>query len=321
LQSASGERRADLLGVLDVLVGQSAVENRPSILLVDDDMDMELLVRAALEPWYRVEVARGLDESERAIGNDNYACVLLDLALPDGDGCQVLEGLRKPDSQNVPCLMLTASEEPYRLSEALALGADGFLVKPVSAGLIAAHVTRAIRRHETQSRRIHRDPLTGILNREGLEEAGVRALSFARRTDTPLALAVLDLDGFKRVNDTFGHLVGDQVLRAFSNVLKENLRREDLPARWGGDEFVVMFPNASKHGALRALHNVSEILRGTCLPGIPEASDLRIGFSSGVACLGTTTRTLQDLLRVADERMYANKVGSRTHRTLRSSAS
>jgi diguanylate cyclase (GGDEF)-like protein len=284
---------------------------RPTVLLVDDDCDMDMLVRAALEPWCRVQVVRTLKGAQRATTHDDFDCLLLDLSLPDGDGCQVLEALRRHrDNAFVPCIVLTASAEQYRISEALALGADGFLIKPVSNGRLAANVGRALQRRESQSRAVYRDSLTEILNRRGFEEAAERAISFALRTDTPLSLAILDLDGFKAVNDRLGHFAGDRVLRRFAHVLRRYLRREDVPGRWGGDEFVVLFPNSPERGALRALEKVRQVLEEAPL----DPGDPRVRFSAGVASLRAATRTVHDLLRVADKRMYANKATRRAER-------
>ena len=315
LRGSTGELRGVLLRALRAAVLRTpAFIERPTVLLVDDDCDMELLVRVALEPWCIVQVARTLKEAKRAVAQGSFACLLLDLSLPDGDGCQVLVQRRQQGGAFLPCIVLTGSREQYRIMEALALGADGFLIKPVSVGELAANVGRALQRRDVQSRAVYQDSLTEILNRRGFEEAAKRAISFALRTDTPLSLAVLDLDDFKSVNDRFGHMAGDRLLRWFACVLQRYLRREDVPGRWGGDEFVVLFPNSTEGGATRALEKVRQVIKSAPL----DLNDLpRLSFSAGVATLRTTTCTVQDLLRVADKNMYGDKATRRVKRPTR----
>jgi PleD family two-component response regulator len=151
LREADEARRSNLLAALAALVGQAKGKGRSAILLVDDDADMELLVRAALAPAFRISVATTLVEGHRILADRDFACVVLDLGLPDGDGFQLLESLQSPNGGTLlPCLMLTAAAEPSRMSEAMALGADTFMVKPVSAEQIGIKVGEAIRRHHAE---------------------------------------------------------------------------------------------------------------------------------------------------------------------------
>ncbi len=152
--------------------------------------------------------------------------------------------------------------------------------------------------------RATRDPLTGLLNRAAFEEALHREVAAADR-DTPPALLLVDLDGFKQVNDTLGHLVGDGVLVRVSRLLEAGVRRSDVVARLGGDEFAVLLPRTRRSKAVELGHRLLRL--------VAEDRDLRderapVGFSIGVACL-PTPRTGAELVAAADEAMYRAKRG------------
>ncbi len=127
--------------------------------------------------------------------------------------------------------------------------------------------------------------------------------------DRPMALAVLDLDGFKAVNDCCGHLVGDRVLHRFADLVQSTLRERDLFARYGGDEFVVLLDNVEEGGAVRALKRVQEAVANHSWPELPQG----LGASAGFALWPQDGDTADSLLNTADLRMYANKETRKTH--------
>jgi diguanylate cyclase (GGDEF)-like protein len=144
------------------------------------------------------------------------------------------------------------------------------------------------------------DELTGLANRRQFNQELRRATAAADRHRTPLSLLLLDLDNFKRINDTYGHDTGDQVLRQFGAVLRGRLRDTDTPARTGGDEFAVILPHTGERAARRLAHDLER--------AILNESPLLLGVSIGVARY-TGRREL--LLREADQRLYAKKQPSR----------
>lgn len=149
-----------------------------------------------------------------------------------------------------------------------------------------------------------RDPLTGLMNRRFFEEFLEREISRCHRDGIPLSLVVIDLDFLKQVNDRFGHPVGDLVLRQVGDALRERTRREEQACRTGGDEFVIVLPQADRTCAgeravewLRAIHQVS----------IPGLQDLRLTATAGVATLSPLDDSRVSLLRSADEALYEAK--------------
>ena len=154
------------------------------------------------------------------------------------------------------------------------------------------------------------DSLTGVYNRRTFKELAEPLLSRARRTRTPVSLLLLDLDHFKRVNDTHGHLAGDEVLAGFARLARLCLRKEDLLARFGGEEFVVLLPGTSEAAAVALAERIREEIADT--PMHTGASDVSVTVSVGLAGeSGERLPTLEALLARADEALYAAKAQGR----------
>jgi diguanylate cyclase (GGDEF)-like protein len=153
------------------------------------------------------------------------------------------------------------------------------------------------------------DYLTGLANRRTVAESGERALHAARRLEAPLAVAILDADHFKRVNDTWGHATGDRALQHLANLLETTARRSDLPGRLGGEEFVLLLEGADPAMALAAAGRFRDALRAQ--PLLLDGEPLALTVSIGIAVLGPDDRHFDDLLRRADAALYAAKAAGR----------
>ena len=147
------------------------------------------------------------------------------------------------------------------------------------------------------------DPLTGLLNRRGLNEALERETARARRDGRSVALVLLDLDRFKRLNDTHGHQAGDAALVTVSAVLRRGLRAGDVAGRWGGDEFGIVFVDLAEEVA----YDVVDRLRANLTHPSRGGRGRRVSFSAGVAALTGETALVDDLMRKADEALYEAK--------------
>ncbi|MEI8325999.1 MAG: GGDEF domain-containing protein, partial [Betaproteobacteria bacterium] len=148
------------------------------------------------------------------------------------------------------------------------------------------------------------DPLTGALNRKGLDEVIEREVSSARRKLRPLCLALLDIDNFKKINDTLGHSVGDAALAHLASVTRENLRPQDTLARYGGEEFVVLLPDTTMDAGVEAMTRLQrELTKRIFLEG---ASKILITFSAGVAELAKDEVGM-DAIKRADKAMFLAK--------------
>jgi len=156
-----------------------------------------------------------------------------------------------------------------------------------------------------------RDSLTNLFNRRYLEETLERELSRAARENYPVCIIMIDLDHFKRVNDTYGHEAGDLILKAIAEILSEQSRRGDFACRFGGEEFVIVMPNISMdtaYGRAEDLRNMLNVLR------VPyEYFSLSVTISMGIACYPMNGQTRESILRAADQAMYAAKEAGRDH--------
>jgi diguanylate cyclase (GGDEF)-like protein len=174
----------------------------------------------------------------------------------------------------------------------------------LAAGLYARSQSTG-RRLATVSRELAEvalvDPVTGLLNRRGLESSLVRAVAHTRRAQEPLSALMIDLDHFKQVNDNHGHETGDQVLRVIADAMREVFRDSDILGRWGGDEFLVLLPATNPEGAHDASRRLSEHVNATDM--LPHPTDQLVTLSVGAA----TSTTGDDLIRQADISLYEAK--------------
>lgn len=173
----------------------------------------------------------------------------------------------------------------------------------VGSGVAAVLVVAGDLAHQLRRQMLH-DPMTGVLNRRGLEEAAEGAIANADRHGRPLALVVCDLDGFKALNDGFGHIAGDEALRGFAQLLKSAVRRGDIVGRMGGDEFGLLLVETDAVAAAEVMERVRAEVACLRLPG---ASDALLNASFGVTQLAGGDRNLDDLVARADKALYDAK--------------
>jgi diguanylate cyclase (GGDEF)-like protein len=169
--------------------------------------------------------------------------------------------------------------------------------------LASGHIESAY--HEEIHRLVTTDGLTGLPNRRAFEEALQREFSRASRYKRPLSLLMIDVDFFKRVNDTLGHLAGDAALRQVGALLRGNLRRDDLAARLGGEEFAVLLPEIDRAGAVVAAEKLRRLVEAR--PVVFEERRWPLTISLGIACRGVTDTEAIEIVRRADDMLYAAK--------------
>jgi len=155
------------------------------------------------------------------------------------------------------------------------------------------------------------DPLTGLFNRRYLDETLPRELLMAKRRNAPLCVVMLDIDGFKQFNDSFGHGPGDAVLRDFADILREHLRKSDISCRYGGDEFVLILPDSSITDTQERMEQIRTLLKEYKLNHFGKQTLKMVSLSAGIAHMPEHGKTEAELLRAADEAMYAAKQNGR----------
>jgi diguanylate cyclase (GGDEF)-like protein len=279
------------------------------ILLVEDNLAEARLVielfRDCTAVLADVRHVPTIAEACDVLADDTFDVVLLDLSLPDGYGVATVRRVRAT-ALHIPIVVLSGDGDEAAATAAVAEGAQDYLVKSQidDAGLLRA-IRHAIGRHELMQRVAYFDMLTGLPNRAHFRDGLTQALARSQRYAEKMALLFIDLDGFKRINDVYGHETGDAVLRAVAGRIRESLRASDVAARYGGDEFTVMLPfiDSDEDGAF-----VAEKLR-KCIsaPLEIDGKDVSVGASIGVALFPEDGRDADTLTLHADDAMYRAK--------------
>lgn len=296
------------------------VEERLRLLLVEDSPADARLVQesfkdAGVGGQLDVRVVRSLGDAEIAVRSGSFDCVLLDLGLPDVSGVGNVQRIRAANRAQAIVITTGLDSEEAAL-RSLQGGAQDYVVKGRYSGDgLLRTIRRAIERNRVlaeadRSREEHyrlatRDPLTGLPNRLLFEETAQRALVLAEREASRLAIGYLDLDGFKQINDTHGHAVGDALLRHVSQILLKAIRTSDAVARVGGDEFVLLLaPIQNDHVVVAIGQKLREKIEAiTEIEGRAVSISASIGFATYPDC----ARTLEMLMAFADKSMFESK--------------
>jgi diguanylate cyclase (GGDEF)-like protein len=293
------------------------VDHPLTIALVEDNPDHAILAAEALEARGHsvVHFARA-KEAIAACQSRSWDALVLDYRLPDMTGLELLEEITDMPSAP-PAVMITASGSEGVAVAALKKGACDYVVKTGRHGPeLARAVELAVAKHHLEhmshlyqqelERQAKSDPLTGLLNRRCLaDQLGMTALRASRRQE-PYAVALIDVDHFKQINDTRGHAVGDAVLVEFANILRACFRGRDTIARYGGDEFVIIMPRATQ----ACLHSIHRRLQ-RALQQSPLARRLKLSLSASVGIADSSAGDAEQVLKAADRSMYHNKTNRR----------
>lgn len=208
--------------------------------------------------------------------------ILMDMYMPDCTGSELAAIIRQNDSfVGVPIVFLSVETDSAKQLAAIRSGADDFLVKPINPEHLVTSVRMRAARTRAMRFYMERDSLTGLLNHTKLKQRLSDDLSRARRIGTDMVFAMIDIDHFKSVNDTYGHLTGDRVLKALARLLEERLRRTDVVGRYGGEEFGVILFNIVAENAVRILDDLREsfgrLIQTHC------GLEFTVTFSCGIA--------------------------------------
>ena len=234
---------------------------------------------------------------------------VLDWMMPGLDGPEVCRLLRERGEPYVYVLLLTSRSDKEDVVVGLAAGADDYVTKPYSP-LELRHRLNTGRRIIVLQEQIRalarRDALTGLLNRGAVLEVFTNEVVRARREHTPLSIIMVDFDHFKRVNDTYGHLAGDAVLREIARRMSEQVRPYDAVGRYGGEEFLLVLPNCAHDEAVEVAERLR--MRAVSEPVVFEGTSITVAISLGLAC---QARILSDepepLIAAADAALYEAK--------------
>ncbi len=298
------------------------------ILIADDDPVSCRLLEKLLSKWgYHAITAHSGTEAWQVLqGEDAPRLALLDWMMPGMDGLEICRRVRGRSSQPyVYIMLLTANDKVGNLVEGLESGADDYLTKPFHPQELRARLRVGLRMIELESSLVEarerlqfkasHDALTSIWNRGAIIELLERELSRSRREGGSVGILLADVDHFKNINDTWGHLVGDEVLRAVTGRLKSEVRSYDAVGRYGGEEFLILLPGCDR----TKLETKAEQLRRTAerSPIESSAGPVPVTISiGGIASAECPHCELSKLLRATDTALYRAKVAGRNRAEL-----
>jgi diguanylate cyclase (GGDEF)-like protein len=237
--------------------------------------------------------------------------IVIDVDTPACNGVDLARMIRQdPAFLDLPVLVLADDRDPAARRRAVAAGVDDFLAPPETRADLALAVMMRVERSRALRSLIMRDGMTGLYNHVSIKEQLLREMARSKREGSPLALAMVDLDFFKKINDTYGHQVGDQVIRAIAHILQQRLRHGDLIGRYGGEEFAVIMPGTSAAAAGRVLDDIRALF--ATVRHKADETVFHATFSAGVADLDVAgDADPADLFRRADEALYEAKHAGR----------
>jgi len=296
------------------------------ILVIDDDPATSQVVRSWFtgEPYEVLDAPNGEQGLELA-RSQRPDLILLDKRMPDIDGLAVAHQLKSdPGTQAIPVIMLTACRDVDAKVEAFSAGLDDYITKPFEVGEVDARIRSMLKKRQALAgmestiqeltdtnqqleQLLMVDEKTGLYNfrefRRRLREEWARA----SRYDTPLSVVFLDIDDFKKLNDTLGHPAGDRVLAEFATLVAGGARANDVAARYGGEEFSIILPHTDAVMAERVAERIRRAVAEFVF--IEEEHPTRITVSAGVATFPSTrgVDSVDELVRAADVALYQAK--------------
>ncbi len=297
---------AALVDKLDALIAGPGREPY-RILVVDDDQEAAQRTARALlgREWQTLIVGNPLQALER-MTEFRPDLVLMDLYMPECSGLELAEVIRQKDEHiGLPIIFLSScGDMPTRLA-AMIRGGDDILPKDMDPVMLAKALEGRLARARDMRRLMDRDSLTGLVNHTNFKLRLASELSRAQRRGTTLALAMIDLDRFKSVNDTYGHLTGDLVLKSLAKTLKRRLRKADVVGRYGGEEFAVILMDVQ--GVREAVAIMDSIRKGFArIRHHGGEREFSATFSCGIA-LSSGGHSAEELCQAADRAMYKAK--------------
>jgi diguanylate cyclase (GGDEF)-like protein len=302
----------DLSALVDILDELTSSREAAAyrVFIVDDEPDLTnyyvavleqagMLVNAVNDPF---EVLKPLLEFAPEL-------ILIDMYMPGCNGMELARVIRQINAfVSIPIVFLSGESNLDKQLVALGLGGDDFLTKPIEAQHLISAVTNRIKRSQVLRSFMVRDSLTGLLNHTAIKAQLSHETARAKRQGKPLAFAMVDIDQFKRINDTYGHPAGDRVLKSVSRLLKQRLRENDLVGRYGGEEFAVVLADADGATAMKIMDTIRSDFEQ--LHQLAEDRAFSVTFSCGVADLANFDDASR-LIDAADKALYKAKRAGR----------
>lgn len=274
-----------------------------NVIVVDDEDNIKNLIKELLTlKGHKCFTASNGKEALEKLSSDNYDSAIIDIVLPEMDGITLTKEILKkhPDM----AIMVMTGFADYTAKDALDCGASDFINKPFSPNEFLMRFYKMMHTH-TLIRQAMRDPLTGALNRRQFNIEFYKEIQRSKRYKHALSIIIFDIDQFKEINDSFGHQTGDHVLQEIGKIVRENIRLMDVFARYGGDEFVILMPEANIHGAIHLAEKLKKSIDEHEFQCIKKVS---CSFGVSQYYEGDSE---DDFIKRADKALYEAKNGGR----------
>ena len=292
------------------------------ILLVDDQQSSYERLAMLLASEHQVDIEPDPADAVFHTAVGDYDLLIVSLSLTNFDGLRLCSQVRSLErTRQLPILVIAEAENGTRLLRGLEIGINDFLLRPIDKNELLARARTQVRRHRyTEYLRDNvqnsiemgmTDALTGLQNRRYMEShlAVLAEQAFSR--GKPLALMMLDIDHFKSINDTYGHVVGDDVLREFAGRIRESVRGIDLACRYGGEEFVIVMPDTDLRFAGTVAERVRRAIANEPFTANKGTERIEVTISIGLTTLEKKGESVADVLRRADRALYRAKNNGR----------
>ncbi len=297
--------------------GKDTEQEKASHILVIDDEEVirSLLTDVLTEAGHKVVAVASAEEALEKVKDTAFEVVITDLMMPGINGIEILRKVKKVNS-DISVIIITGYATVETAVEAMKEGAYDYLSKPFNLAEIKITVDRAVER-QTLIRGVKEkdyykglsliDGLTGLYNHFHFYHLLGQEIIKAQRYPQSVSLFMIDIDDFKIYNDTYGHLVGDEILRKLAMVLKKVVRKVDYVARYGGEEFSIILPQTDKEKSFISARRLMKVVEETQFKGEEKLPRGHLTISMGIAAYPEDATSLEELIHRADEALYKAK--------------
>ncbi|MEA3554719.1 MAG: diguanylate cyclase [Campylobacterota bacterium] len=285
-----------------------------TILIVDDTItNLDILVEL-LDMYNIMDVTNGMDALD-ILNKEKIDLILLDIVMPEMDGFEVCRRIKSnPLTKDIPIIFITSKTDESSIEEAYDIGGIDYVTKPFKPKELLARVKTQLKMQELQEElRIlaSTDHMTKLYNRRYFTKISEHTLDLAARDNNDVSVIILDIDNFKKINDTYGHQIGDKVIIELANKLIKFQRRSDIICRYGGEEFVILLPNTSIDGAFTVAKKIRKDVELLQIK-IDNNKDLKFTISLGVSQVSCDDEiNIEASLKRADTALYKAKDSGR----------
>lgn len=299
----------------DPIFAESSNENNDNIipksriLIVEDDTAVRNMVTEFLgKRSFEIREATNGVEGLRIAMTEKPDAILVDIIMPEMDGLEMIRQLRQhPGTMLIPVIVMTAVSNLETKINVFRAGGDGLLQKPFDLQELEVRIDRAIQISSNFMKLTYVDALTGVYNRRLFDDRLPVELNRSKRYNQPLALVMVDIDHFKKFNDTYGHRAGDFVLNAVGQTIKKSLRTQDIVCRYGGEEFCIIMPMTLSKDAAMVMSRIRSDFQDRYFHSPYDKTDFNVNISIGVAQYPNDSNEGDNLVRCADEALYEAK--------------